>query len=895
MRLQPLVGWGARIPQSRRESRLSERLLATKYVPPPPRMGAVPRAELFAHLDMASAVTLLSAPPGYGKTTLVAGWLAGRAGPAAWLTLDEDDSDPTRFVAYLSAAIRHAAPDIEFADAAAGPGEFDSRAGLVPLLNALTAASEPLVIVLDDYHLLSGRQVHGLVAFLVGHLPAHVRLVLISRENPPLPLARLRARGQLTEIRANDLRFDAADARRFFADTLGLELSPAIVEELTVRTEGWPAGLQLAGLSLQAGFDPATFVSSFGATDRFVLDYLADEVLARLPEDTRRFLTQTAIVERLCAPLCDALTGRTDSVGMLAALERSNLLLIALDERREWYRYHALFADVLRAGLAPDERRELNARAATWLADHEFLAEAIRSALAAEQPDRAASLMEAAADATLARGEVATILHWCDLLPPDVLAARPTLRLIRAWALFFAGALPEADGACATIHPDLLGPAGAGRLFALRAWLGNRLDRPETVRLARRAVHLVPQSDGVFRSLALMTLGETIFAGDAAGALEAFDAAEAAYPAVGSALWCGLTYDMAQVEVILGRRAAAEERCRRAFDEPRAAPSFASGAIGFVHEGLGMALFEAGEFATAQEQLVLARDECQRAGLRRAMFGTLDSLEVLALHASGQRRQAWRRLEIFREEAGRVGADAILAGMPFLEAELARREGDLDRVARLAPELVVAGHVRAHGNDIGPQTQAAVQLALGRPGEAFSILEPLAARQRESGRRGRLVATLVLACAALDTLGRAADAERCMDEAVACAAPDQIRRPFLEERRISETWLPRLRDTSPGFVDDVLARFVRRASAQGRGQRGRRLLTAGDALLEPLSARELDVLRLVVAGLSNDEVARELYIGVGTTKWHVHNLLDKVGVRDRVNLARRARELDLLG
>lgn len=874
---------------------MTQGLLATKCAPPPMRTRAVPRDRLFARLDAGCALTLLSAPPGYGKTTLVAGWLAVRAGRAAWLTLDEDDSDPARFVAYLSAALRPAMPEVAFTDAPASPGQTDPRAALVPLLNALAQSTEPLVVVLDDYQLLGGRQVHGLVTFLVDHLPGHVRLVVLTREDPSLPLARLRARGHLTEIRTRDLRFDADDAGRFFADTLGLDVPATMVEQLTDRIEGWPAGLQLAGLSLQARSDPGTFVSSFGATDRFVLDYLSDEVLARLPDEMRRFLTQTAILERLCAPLCDAVTGRGDSAELLAAIERSNLFLVPLDERREWYRYHALFADVLRTSLGPEERTELQRRAAAWLAEREFLPEAIRFSLAGGLPDQAAALMEAAADATLARGGVATILRWCDLLPPETLAARPTLRLIRAWALFFAGALPEADAACSTIQPDLLDPTATGRLFGLQAWLGNRLDRPETERLARRAVELVPESDGVFRSLVLMTLGETIFADDAAGALEAFEAAEEAYPAIGSALWCGLTYDRAQVEVILGRRAAAEDRCRRAFLEPRAAPSFASGAIGFVHEGLGMALFEAGEFGPAQEQLVLAREECHRAGLRRAMFGTPDSLEVLALHASGQRAQAWKRLEAYRLESVRFGADAILAGMPFLEAELARREGDLERVARFAPELVVAGHVRAHGNDLGPQTQAAVQLALGRPGEALSILEPLASWQRTSGRRGRLVATLVLTCAALDALGRESEAGCCMDEAIACAAPDQIRRPFLEERQVAEAWLPRLRDAGPEFVDDVLSRLGRPVSARGRGRRGRRLLAAGDALLEPLSARELDVLRLVAAGLSNDEIARELYIGVGTTKWHVHNLLEKVGARDRVNLARRARELKLLG
>ena len=348
-------------------TRLSEWLLATKYAPPPPRTRAVPRDQLFARLDVGCRLTLVSAPPGYGKTTLVAAWLADRTSRAAWLTLDEDDSDPARFVAYLLAAVRRAMPAIEFADTPTGPGATDSRAGLVPLLNALAQAVDPLVIVLDDYHLLSGPQVHEVVAFLVGHLPAHARLLVLAREDPPLPLTRLRARGQLTEIRAHDLRFDTEDAGRFFADTLELDLPRAIVEQLTERTEGWPAGLQLAGLSLQAGSDPGAFVSSFGATDRFVLDYLSDEVLARLPAETRHFVTQTAVLERLCAPLCDAVTGRNDGAEMLAALERSNLFLVPLDERREWYRYHALFADVLRAGLRPAERRELQGRAAAWL------------------------------------------------------------------------------------------------------------------------------------------------------------------------------------------------------------------------------------------------------------------------------------------------------------------------------------------------------------------------------------------------------------------------------------------------------------------------------------------------------------------------------------------------
>lgn len=874
---------------------MTDGLLATKYAPPPARPRAVPRDALFARLDAGCRLTLLSAPPGYGKTTLVVAWLAARAARAAWLTLDEDDSDPARFAAYIAAAVRRAIPEIALGESSVGPAALDSRAQLVPLINAVAHSGQSLVIVLDDYQLLRGRQVHEVVAFLVDHLPGSARLVILTREDPPLPLGRLRPRGHLTELRARDLRFDTGDAGRFLAETLGLDLPPATVEQLTERTEGWPAGLQLAGLSLQAGSNPGSFVASFGATDRFILDYLSDEVLGTLPADMRDFLRQSAVLERLCASLCDAVTGRDDSAEMLAALERANLFLLPLDERREWYRYHALFADVVRTGLAPAERSELHRRAAAWFAEHDLLPEAIRSSLAGGEPGTAAALMEAAAEAALARGEVATILRWCEHLPAAILAARPTLALIRAWALFFAGALPEADAACSAIREEQLEPPALGRLLGLRAWLGNRLDRPETERLARRSVGLVPRSDPVFRSLALMTLGETIFAGDAAGALEAFEAAEAAFQTPGSAIWCGLTYDMAQVEIILGRRTAAEERCQRALDEPRAAPSHASGAIGFVHEGLGMALFEAGDFALAHEQLALAREECQRAGLRRAMVGTPDSLEVLALHAAGRRTQAWKRLDAYRHEATRLGAGLLLEGMPFLEADLARREGDLDRVARLTPGLVVAAHVRGHGSDLGPQVQAAMQLALGDPRAALAILEPLAAWQRESRRRGRLVGTLVLMCAALDSQGRAAEAEGCVGEAIACAAPDQIRRPFLEERRVAEAWLPRLRDMAPDFVDGVLSRLGRPASGSGARRGRHRVIAMGDDLLEPLSARELDVLRLVAAGLSNGEIARELFIGAGTAKWHVHNLLEKVGARDRLNLAMRARELDLLG
>jgi LuxR family transcriptional regulator, maltose regulon positive regulatory protein len=874
---------------------LTDRLLSTKYEAPPVRLRAVVREELLARLEAGFPLTVVCAPAGYGKTTLVADWAARAKRKTAWLTLDDEDSDPAVFVAYLSAAVRQAIPALEVA-AFAGLGATNPRVAIVPFLNSVAQVTEPLTIVLDDYHFITGPQVHELVAFLVGHLPRHVRLVILGRQDPPLPVARLRARGQLAEIRAHDLCFDSTEANRFFAETLQLDLAPETVDRLTARTEGWPAGLQLAGLSLQAGSDPTVFLESFGATDRFVLDYLSDEVLASLPAEIRHFLGQTSVLERLCAPLCDALTGRNDGAELLAVLERSNLFLVALDERRQWYRYHALFADTLRAELRVDEQAELRGRAAAWLAKHELVPEAIRQSLAGGLPKQAAELIESVADQAMARGEYQTILRWCDLLSAEVLAGRPSLRLIKAWSLFFHGNMRDAFALSNGIEAEALDPSQAGRLLGLRAWLGNRLDLPNTEAVARQAAELMPESDGVFRSLALLTLGETLVGTDAAEALATFDEAAEAYRSVGSAIWCALTGNRAQTEIILGRRSAAEDRCRRALEDERASQAFASGAIGLVHAALGMSLFEAGAFAEARQRLTMAREQAERAGLRMAAFGTPDWYELLSMHATGDAEGAWSRLESVRREAERIRADRVLCALPFMTAELALRDGDVATVARLDRELPASvSQVRAHLRDLGPQVRARLKLCLGKPEDALAILEPLAAWQRASRREGRLIATLVLQGGALDALGHELEARLCIEEAVSYAAPETIRRPFLEERELAQSWLPRLRDTAPVFVQDILERLGRSDAVPHRPRISPTTLAQrGDELVEPLSARELDVLRLVAAGLSNDEIGRELYIGTGTTKWHVHNLLGKVGARDRVNLVKRARELGLV-
>ncbi len=362
----------------------SDTLLTTRLHPPAARPNLVVRPRLLARLDdglqPACRLTLVSAPAGFGKTTLVSQWAAGLARPVAWLTVDRGDTEPAVFLRYLFAALGQAAPDLSAAPAALAAA----------LVNALAAASPPPLLALDDYHCITEYSVHDLVAFILDNQPPGFHLILITREDPPLPLARMRARGQINEIRERDLRFDLEESLEFFNRTMSLDLSPGAVAALEGRTEGWVTALQLAGVALRQHADPGAFIESFAGDDRYLVDYVMAEVLAREPEPLRDFLRQTAILDRLCAPLCDAVTGRTGSRELLDALERANLFLIPLDNRREWYRYHSLFAEVLRLSAPDAEKSLLHQRAAAWCAANGL------PELAAAHQAQSAALWEAA-------------------------------------------------------------------------------------------------------------------------------------------------------------------------------------------------------------------------------------------------------------------------------------------------------------------------------------------------------------------------------------------------------------------------------------------------------------------------------------------------------------------
>ncbi len=553
-----------------------DQLLTTKFYVPPIRPELVPRPRLIERLNagLHRKLTLISAAAGFGKTTLVSEWLAGCERPVAWLSLDEEDKDPLRFLAYLIAALQTIAPNL-------GKGVLSMlqsappppiEAMLTALLNEISTIPNNFVLVLDDYHVIDSRPVDQTLAFLVEHQPPQMHLVIATREDPPLPLARLRARDQLTELRAADLRFTPAEAAEFLNRMMGLDLRDADIAALEARTEGWIAGLQLAALSMQGRSDAAGFIQAFTGSHRFVLDYLAGEVLERQPERLRNFLLQTAILERLNGSLCEAVTAEEGGRGMLESLERGNLFVVPLDDQRQWYRYHHLFADVLQAHLMeaqPEQVPSLHQRASAWYEQNGFPPDAIRHALTAEDFERAAGLIELAWAAMDQSYQSSTWLGWVKALPEALIRARPVLSAGYAWALLDGGELEASETWLQEAERWLDTPADQmvvadkeqfrslpASIATARAYRSLALgDVPGTVKYAQQALELTPEDDQTRYIQATSLLGLAQYSN---GDLEAAEHSLADFQTnlrkTGEIqTLTGITFLLADIRVALGR------------------------------------------------------------------------------------------------------------------------------------------------------------------------------------------------------------------------------------------------------------------------------------------------------------------------------------------------------
>jgi LuxR family transcriptional regulator, maltose regulon positive regulatory protein len=891
-------------------------ILATKLFIPLPRPELVVRPRLLQRLDagLSRGLTLVSASAGFGKTSLLSAWLARGSLPAAWLSLDEADSEPNRFLFYLLAALRTLQPGLGEAALAAlnasPPPPVESL--LTGLLNELSALPAELILVLDDYHTIDSREVDALLAFLVDHLPRALRLVIASREDPALPLARLRARGQLSELRALDLRFTPEEAAEFL-QRMGLDLTAQEVEALETRTEGWIAGLQLAALSLQSRQDTAAFIQAFTGSHRFVLDYLVEEVLRHQPEAVREFLLQTAILGRFCAPLCDALTQRADGREMLEILERGNLFLVPLDERREWFRYHHLFAEVLQAHLReerPGLLAALHSRASLWFEQQALPAEAIQHALEAPDFERAANLVESVWLTMDLTYQSAAWLRWVRALPEAAIRARPVLSAGCGWALLGMGDTQ----ACETylhdaerwLSPDLSPRDAAGMIVvdqaefralpasiaAARAYRALTLgDIPATKQYARRVLELAPKDETPHRTQAIALLGLAEYAsGDLRAAeQELLKFQTVMWQANDAANAISITFVLASIKLVQGRLRETASDFRQALRQ--AASLGATSFLGFsdLYRGLSELLCEQGELEAAAQHLRTA-EELGQQGWLTGWPHRLCAAKARLRVASGDLEGALLLLE---------EAERLYIRNPLPERQIAAlktqtlvRLGRLDEARRWVEEQSISpDDDLSFMREFEHLTLARLLLAGtgSGPHAAMDLLERLAQAAEAGGRYGTLIEIQILRALALQAAGDQPRALATLQHAFTLAEPEGYVRLFLDEGQALRPLLEKASREAGGYAARLLAVLSGQPAAVPSASH-----PSHSDLLEPLSERELDVLRLLRSELSGPEIAQELLVSLNTLRTHTKNIFSKLGVNNRRAAVRRAQDLGLL-
>jgi LuxR family maltose regulon positive regulatory protein len=901
-------------------------LVATKFHVP--RAGFVPRPRLLARLaeGVGRGVTVVCTPAGFGKTTMLGDWARRSRRRAAWLSLDAGDNDPARFWRYVAAALARARPGIDAPVVALlrGPHQPPLEAVATAVVNELTSVpgEGEVVLVLDDYHLVEAPPVHESVAFLLDRLPPGLRLVLSSRADPPLPLARLRARGQLAELRATDLRFTVAETAAFLREVTGLDLPAASVAALQDRTEGWAAGVQLAALSLRRHADPDGFIETFAGSNRYVLDYLTGEVLAGQPEHVLCFLLETSVLERLCGPLCDAVTGRTGSQKMLEELDRANLFVVPLDEVRHWWRYHHLFADLLRARLErerPAALPGLHHAAAAWHEKHGLADDAVRHAVAAGETSWAARLVERHVETLLRRSEGATLGRWLSVLPAESIRARPRLCLAQAIAAVVSGRLEaveplvaDAERAFAAAGDEPHEPS-VGRALSVLANVPASIAflRADVARLrgdAARALDFDAQAlahlgedDWLMRSQVAWNLATVHWMrGELGEAERALADLVAERVAAGEGyLAMRVCYDHSEVLLAQGRLAAAHRTYQRALEIAGEAgqqppPS------GMAHAGLAEVLYERNELAAAHGHAAQAAALCRQLAFTQPLARSLAMLARIR-QAQGDTAGALEAIG----QAERVTLSPQLAAMynpvPAWRARMLLATGEAAAAARWASER----GLRADDEPSYPREReylalARVLLAEHAPGQALRLLDRLQAKAAAQQRTGSVIEIAALRALALADDGDQAAASACLAEALALAAPEGYMRVFADEGAPMARLLDRLaaaqrtgRVMFAGPVPQAYLNQLSQACQPAAAPPAPRDAAIG-GLAEQLTDRELEVLRLLAAGRSNQQVADELVITLATVKKHVGHILGKLAASNRTQAVARARVLGLL-
>jgi LuxR family maltose regulon positive regulatory protein len=926
---------------------VSTPVLATKLFAPArrPQLVARPRLieQLDTTLDVGHRLTLVSAPAGFGKTTVISEWLAhlARRQPhtrVGWLSLDDEDNDLTRLMTHLVASLNSAGLGVDEAVPEVIRSASTSTA-LTAIVNDITRAAdfapgEGWVLVLDDYHAISAPPVHEAVTFLLDYLPDRLHLVVATRSDPPLPLARLRSRGQLTELRAAALRFTRSEAREFLDRSMGLDLSAGDVDALEERTEGWITGLQLAALSL-AGVpergDVTSFIEAFTGSNRFVVDYLADEVLARQPAEVRNFLLGTSILDRLTGPLCDAVTGSADGARMLEDLERGNLFLAPLDTERLWYRYHHLFADVLRARLhaeAPDRVPIQHQRASDWFAAQGLVEDAVRHALAAEDFGRAARLMEEALPNLRRTRRDGLLLSWVRSLPVPVVRRSPVLCILSGWSLMISGDLDglesRLDDAAAALAAgdhdrDLAATwtdtedlrTAPATIAVYRASLAQaRGDVAGTVRHAQHAVDLAGPEDHFVRGAGAGFLGLAAWAqGDLKEALSTFSEAVRCLHAAGNFVdELDSTIVLADMWVASGRPSRARRLCEQALHTAGNGGHPYLRATADLHVALAELDRELDDLTSAEAHLETARVLAERLSITenrhrwfvamsqvRATVGDYDTATRLLDQAEELYRHGFypdvRPIAATRARVRIAGGDwaSAVAWADERDVSVGDQPSYLREYEHLTlARLLIAQHSDESGSDHASSAPVVAVLAL---------LGRLHAAAADAGRHGSMLEIRVLQALAHHALGDLPAALAALSRALGEAPePDSYVRLYLDEGAPMLTLLRRAASANGplGGAERVEAvRGLARALLQ-RSQVGEGTGKAQQPPSTTLSQRELEVLRLLDSELTGPEIARELYVTLNTLRTHTKRIFAKLDANSRAVAVHRARERGLL-